>query len=83
MTIMEGSPGPITPTLQQDELFHMIIRNFVNTALSHRQVLADSWLSLSFADVDKWVRGEDLPELSKRPRILDFIWTHYSNCKCS
>ena len=72
------------PTSQQDELFNLTVRNFVNTAPSHRQVLAKSYLLLTLADIDKWTEGKDLPDdLPKRAHIMDFIWTHYCRCKCS
>lgn len=85
---MEGSPGgfsepPAEPTPQQNELFHLTVKNFVDTAKSHRRVLANSWLSLALADIDNWSKGENLPELSKRAGVMGFIWNHNCNCKCS
>ncbi len=74
----------ITSTPQQNELFHLTVRNFVNDKSSHRQVLADSYLSPSLADIDKWVEGRGLlDDMPQRVHIMDFIWTHYCNCKCS
>ncbi|GEM_PF-3911310 len=72
------------PTSQQDELFRLVVRNFVNTAPNHWQVLVDSYLSPVLIDIDKWIEGKDLPaEMSKRIHIINFIWNHWSNCKCN
>ena len=74
----------ITPTPQQDELFHLTVRNFINTAKSHWQVLAKSHLALAHDEIDKWVQGQNLPtDMPRRVQIMDFIWTHYCNCKCN
>ncbi len=74
----------IAPTSQQNKLFQLTIRNFVNDKSSHRQVLADSYLSPAFADIDKWVQDKELPdELPRRVHIMDFIWNHYCTCNCS
>jgi hypothetical protein len=89
VAILEGSPGgfsepPAEPTPQQNELFHLTVRNFVNTASSHRQVLVDCRLSLAGEDIDKWTEGQNLPaSLARRGCIMDFIWNHYCNCRCS
>ncbi len=73
----------ITPTPQQNELFHLTVRNFVNTASGHRRLLMVSSLSLAPEEIDKWVQGKDLPDdMTKRVHIIDFIWNHYCNCTC-
>ena len=84
ITMAEDSPEPVVPTPQQNELFHLTVRNFVNTAPSHRQVLIDSRLSLAGADIDKWAEGRELPDdMALRVHIMDFIWNHYCKCRCS
>ena len=72
-----------SPTPQQDNSFSLTISDFLNRAPNHRQVLADSRFSVAPGDIDGWVEKKDLPELSKRVNIMDFIWNHYCNCKCS
>lgn len=72
----------VTPTPQQDELFQLTISSFIKMAPSHRQILVDSRFSVALADINKWQKKEDLPELSKRSHLMDFIWTHYCDCKC-
>lgn len=71
-----------TPTPQQDDLFYLVVSNFLNKAASHHRVLADSRFSVTSIDMDKWVEKKDLPKISERTDIMDFIWNHYCNCKC-
>lgn len=82
MEILEKEDAVPTPTPQQDDLFQSIISNFINMAPSHRQVLVQSRFGMNLADIDKWQKKEDLPDLSRRSRIMDFIWIHYCDCKC-
>jgi len=73
----------IVPTSAQDELFRMAVRNFVNSAPNHRKVLASSRFSPTIVDIDNWIDGKDLPELTMRSWMMDFIWNHYCNCTCN
>lgn len=71
------------PTPRQNYLFQITIKNFVDTAKSHRQVLIDRCFAINGKDIDKWVQGRELSgDMSQRIHIMDFIWTHYCNCKC-
>ncbi len=84
MDTVEELSEPTPPTPQQNELFQLTVRNFVNTAPSHRQALIDCRLSLAGADIDKWTEGLDLPtDLARRVHIVDWIWNHYCTCKCA
>lgn len=81
---MEYIAQDINPTHQEDELFHLTVRNFVNSAPRHRRILAESRLLPTYIDIDKWVEGQGLPEdISRRVQVMDFIWTHYCHCKYS
>ncbi|HEY4474626.1 MAG TPA: hypothetical protein VJC06_01745 [Candidatus Paceibacterota bacterium] len=71
------------PTTAQEEQFRTAVRNFVKRAPNHRQVLADSRFSPAPENIDNWIGGKDLPELTWMSRIMDFIWSHRCNCSCN
>lgn len=74
----------VVPTLQQDELFYLTVKNFVHKAPSHQQLLWRSYLSLTFSEILNWVENEELPfDGAKRVHVMDFIWNHNCHCKCS
>lgn len=74
---------PVQPTREQDELFILHVKNFLEARPSHQRVLADAFL-LALPTVERWSRGRNLPDsLSLRVRVMGWIWNHNCKCECS
>ena len=72
-------------TAEQDKLFLISIKNFVNEKLEHRswliKLMTDRMPEIP-ADIDSWVAGRNFPQIQIRLRITGAIWNHNCNCKC-
>lgn len=66
----------VTPA--QNELFRICVENFVKVKPRHYNLIADFTESVLSKN-----RPDDLPGLTLRVRIMNFIWNHNCNCKCN
>lgn len=67
----------IKATPAQDKLFRISVENFVKAKSRHHQMVADFTESVLARN-----KPEDLPDLTLRTRIMNFIWNHNYNCRC-
>jgi len=68
---------------KQRELFKVFVKNFIDAKLSHKQMLGD-YFEESLLTVGQWATGELVPNTPpSRIHIMDYIWNHDWNCRCS